>query len=181
MSLMNLRICLLIAWLMTSACSEAATSFQSVQLSADAAQLTVTRSDGTRFDAPRLGDQDSFASPAMAADHQAVGWLALYPGVGASYSMPLELVVLDTAGHLQRFAGDFGMVFGWCFDPRSRAVVYRVQLPHGSSPIQFEMRDFRSRRLLKRFRLEAVGPDESETEVLRRKAPRWTACAHPAS
>lgn len=172
------RVFLFLVGVMALACSEAA-SFRSVQLSADGKQLTVTRSDGTSFEAPRLGDQDEFGSPAISADHRAVGWLALYPGVGASYSMPLELVVLDTDGHLQRFSGDFGMVFGWCFHPRRHAVIYQVRLPHGSSPLEFEMRDLSGRRLLQKFRLEAVGPDASELEALRRKAPKWTACAHP--
>jgi hypothetical protein len=113
----------------------------------------------------------------VSANHRHVGWLALYPDRGASYSQPIELVVMDPAQRLHRFTGDLGMVFGWCFTPDSEAVVYRYAFPHGMTPVGFDMRRIRDGKLQRQFQLAPVGPHEDTDEVVRDKAPRWTRCA----
>ncbi len=155
--------------------------FKGVRLSDEGASLHILRTKGQPFEAPKLGPQDGFEEPRVSADHRHVGWLALYPDQGASYSQPIELVVMDGARQLHRFTGDLGMVFGWCFTPDGEAVVYRYSFPHGSTPVGFDMRRIDDGRLLRQFRLPPVGPDEDEDQVVRKKAPRWTRCAQAAT
>lgn len=146
-------------------------------LADDGATLVVRRSDGTRVDAPRLEDQDSFAKVATSPGAESVGWLALYPNRGASYSQPLHLIVLGLDGRVQRFSGSFGMVYGWCFGDAGRSVVYTYSLPHGASPIGFEQRRVADGGLLRQFVLEPVAPDQDIHAVLRLRAPAWAICA----
>jgi len=160
------------------ALSAEAADFRKAQLTEDGAKLTITQSDGLSFNAPRIDDQDGFADPGVSINFRYAGWLALYPGHGASYSQPLHLAVIDTSKHIHRFAGDFGMVFGWCFAEKNNAVIYRFAFPHGITPIGFEMRRIKDGKLLRHFLLEPIGPDEDEYQVIRAKAPVWTRCAH---
>ncbi len=167
---------LLIAMFVAAPACHAA-EFKGVRLSDDGATLEVLPANGQSFDAPKLGTQDSFEQPRMSTDQRHVGWLALYPDKGASYSQPIELVIMGRGQRLHRFSGDLGMVFGWCFTPDSQAVVFRYSFSHGKTPVGFEMRRIGDGRLLRHFRLEPVGNDEDEDEVVFAKAPRWTRCA----
>jgi hypothetical protein len=90
-------------------------------------------------------------------------------------------VVLDASKQTKRFKGDFGMVYGWCFTKDSAAVVYKYQFSHGISPIGFEMRRLRDGKILRRFRLEPMKPDDYEDQVIRARAPAWTKCAQQSA
>jgi len=161
--------------------SAQAAGFREARLDDKGRKLTITESAGRAFSAPRSEDQDSFEKPGVSRNHRYVGWLALFPNGGASYSQPLYLAVLDSSKKMERFAGDFGMVYGWCFTKDSTAVVYRYQFPHGATPIGFDMRSLRDGRILRSFRLEPMGPDEDEEEVIRESAPEWTKCAQASA
>jgi len=164
-----------------AASAAGATEFRVTQLDNGGSKLTITQSDGKAFSAPKIDDQDRFEKPAVSMDHRYAGWLALFPNEGASYSEPLYLVVLDAAKQARHFAGDFGMVYGWCFTKDSNAVVYKYQFPHGMTPIGFEMRRLKDGGLLHRFRLEPIKPDEDEAQVIRARAPAWTRCAQESA
>ena len=163
------------------ALSAEATEFRHAELMDDGAKLTIFQSDGSSFPAPMLKDQDSFAAPAVSANHRYAGWLALYPDQGASYSQALHVVVLDAARHIRRFSGDFGMVFGWCFTDDGDAVVYRFTFPHGVTPVGFEMRRIEDGKVLRRILLDPISPNEDESKAIRAKAPRWTRCAQDSA
>ncbi|WP_292432637.1 hypothetical protein [Methylobacter sp.] len=169
------------ALILSVACSIAfsarAAEFLEARIDDSGSRLTVVRSDGATFSAPKFEDQDSFDKPAVSSNHGYVGWLALFPNQGASYSQPLYLVVLDSSKRARRFAGDFGMVFGWCFVKGSDTVVYRYQFPHGVTPIGFDMRRLKDGKLLRRVRVQPIKPDEDESQVIRAKVPAWTRCA----
>lgn len=154
-----------------------AATFLLAELKNEGARLLITRTDNTQTEAPAFKDQDGFAKPRIAPGGKSVGWLALYPNLGASYSQSLELVVLDDAQRLHRFAGNFGMVYAWCFNVRGDAVVFKYQFPHGSTPIAFDMRRVSDGHLLRHTTLDPIGPDEDEKTVVRNRAPKWTSCA----
>lgn len=162
---------------LTIALSVQAASLSGARLESGGAGLVVVQDDGSTFHAPKIEDQDSFRKPRVAADHRHVGWLALFPDRGASYSQPLYLVVLDASRQLRRFSGDFGMVFDWCFTKSSDAVVYRYQFPHGLTSTGFDMRRLSDGKLLRRALLDPIDFDDDETQVIRKKAPLWTRCA----
>jgi len=110
------------------------------------------------------------------SDSRLAGWLALYPNLGASYSQPLHLVVVDTENRIHRFAGDFGLVWDWCFTRDSRAVVYRYRFSHGVSPIGIDLRRIADGKLIRHFELAPVAPDVDEDLAIERQAPAWAAC-----
>jgi hypothetical protein len=172
----------LLAMMLVAASASRGADFKDVRLAGDeGSALLILRTSGKPLDAPKLGTQDSFDQPRLSANHRLVGWLALYPDKGASYSQPIELVVMDRAQQLHRFTGNWGMVFGWCFTPNSEAVIYRYQFPHGRTPVGFDMRRVSDGKLLRQFRLEPAGPDEDGDEVVRDKAPRWASCARAST
>jgi hypothetical protein len=161
--------------------SAQAARFSAVKLESDGSKLQVRRTDDSMFAAPKFDSQDGFQKPAVSGNGRHVGWLALYPDQGASYSQPLHLAVLGPSGKVRRFEGDFGMVYGWCFTPKSDAVVYQYQFPHGATPIGFEIRRLSDGKLVHRVKLEPVPPDGDEAKVIRAKAPAWTKCAQESA
>ena len=171
--------------LLSAACSIAlsarAAEFLEARIDDSGSRLTVVRSDGPTFSAPKFEDQDGIDKPAVSSNHRYAGWLALFPNQGASYSQPLYLVVLDSSKRTRRFTGDFGMMFGWCFVRGSDAVVYRYQFPHGMTPIGFDMRRLKDGKLLRRVLVEPIKPEEDESQVIRAKAPAWTRCAQDSA
>jgi hypothetical protein len=152
-------------------------AFARAELLDEGASLNLHRDDGSSSPAPLLEDQDAFDKPAVARNGKYVGWLALYPDRGASYLQPIYLVVTDGANRINRFRSNFGMVFGWCFTPDSQAVVFESAFPHGMTPNALEMRRIDDGKLLRRFDLDPVGPDEAQEDVLLAKAPKWAMCA----
>lgn len=172
---MKKTVGLLAALLLATNCP--AQSFVATSLSPDGRELVLKRADGGMAGAPKFGEQDSFLKPAIAPDGRSVGWLALYPGFGASYSQPLNVVVLDDANRVRRFAGDFGMVYGWCFADGGAAVVLTYRFPHGISPVGYDKRRLRDGRLLARRRIEPVTAPEEEAGLLRSRTPAWASCA----
>ncbi|NMG30068.1 hypothetical protein [Aromatoleum evansii] len=161
--------------------SARAAEFIGVRIDEEGGKLTLIERGGSTLLAPRFGDQDGFDKPGISENHRYAGWLALFPNRGASYSQPIELVVMDTSKHTRRFSGNFGMVFGWCFAENSDAVIYRYQFPHGATPIGFDMRRLKDGKLLRRALVEPVNSDEDESEVIRTKAPVWTRCAQESA
>lgn len=151
--------------------------YDAVRLTGEGERLSLTLAGGKSMDAPKSGTQDGFEQPLVSRDGSFVGWLALYPNRGASYSQPLELVVMDGARHLHRFSGDWGMVYGWCFAPAGNAVVYRYSFSHGDLTPGFDMRRIEDGRLLKRFRMPDTGVDVDLVAAVRARAPSWTRCA----
>lgn len=154
-----------------------ASPFVRAELLSNGATLSLQRHDGSKFVAPKFDDQDFFDKPAIASNFSYVGWLALFPDRGASYSQPLYLVILDWSNRVHRFQGKYGMVFGWCFTEDGRSVVYEYSFPHGTTPIGFDMRRIEDGKLLRRFELAPIAPKDDEDAVLQAKTPRWARCA----
>lgn len=153
-----------------------ASGFAEALLEDEGHTLILVRADGVRSSAPKLEDQDSFAAPAVASNHEYAGWLAMFPNRGASYSQPIYLVVSDSRNRLNRFSGKWGMVFGWCFATQG-AVVYKYEFPHGITSVAFDMRRISDGRLLRRVVLDPPRLGMDEGEMLRGRAPSWTRCA----
>lgn len=127
--------------------------FTQALLDQDGGALRLYRADGSQSAAPKLEEQDTFGKPVVASNQRYVGWLALFPDQGASYSQPLYLVVMDTSNRLRRFRSDFGMVFSWCFSTKGTEVVFQSSFPHGATPVEFQLRRISDGRLLRRFQL----------------------------
>jgi len=167
-----LKLTPLLAALLAFELSANAAEFRAVRLSDDGKELVITQFDGSTVRAPRLQDQDSFDTAQVSTDGRYVGWLALYP-LGASYSEPIELVVLSQRQRLHRFHGHFGMVFRWCFWPKQNAVVYAFSFPHGQTDTGFELRRIDDERLLGRY---AIPFDAGKRNGTIRVAPAWVRC-----
>lgn len=153
--------------------------FTQALLDQDGGSLQLHRADGSQSAAPTLAGQDAFEQPAVASNRRYVGWLALFPNQGASYSQPLYLVVMDTSNRLQRFRGDFGMVFSWCFSPRGTEVVFQSSFPHGVTPVEFQMRRISDGKLLRRLELPENGSLHDEGSAWHQSLPSWAKCAGP--
>jgi hypothetical protein len=151
--------------------------FVQTSLDRDGRLLLLQRADGSQSPAPKLEGQDSFEKPAIASNRLYVGWLALFPNQGASYSQPLYLVVMDGANRLHRFRSEFGMVFDWCFSARGTEVVFQSAFPHGATAVEYEMRRISDGKLLRRFTVpeSAILPDEEATRHQPR--PSWARCS----
>ena len=157
--------------------SATSSTFARADLLGKGATLMLQRHDGSKMAAPKLVDQDFFGQPAIARNSSYAGWLALFSDRGASYAQPLYLVIMDRSNRVHRFEGEFGMVFGWCFTEDGRSVVYKYSFPHGRTPIAFDMRRIVDEKLLRRFELDPIAPEDDEDAVLQAKAPRWARCA----
>lgn len=171
-----MRLTVLVFTVCLAASVAHAAEFREARLDDGGRKLTITQSDGQTFAAPMLDDQDSFDKPAVSRNRRYVGWLALFPNMGASYSQPLRLSVLDSSKRTMDFVGDFAMIYGWCFTNDSQAVVYKYQLPHGITSIAFQMRRLRDGKILRSFRLEPIKPDADEAKVIRANTPAWASC-----
>lgn len=172
---MRLTIAFLAAvFVATNVCAQA---FVTATVAQDGAGLILTRAGNSPIIAPKLEDQDGFSKPAVAPGGGSVGWLALYPGYGASYSQPLGLVLLDQSNRLRRIHGEFGMVYGWCFVEAGTAVSLMYSFSHGITPIGYDKRRISDGKLLARKRLEPIPAGEDEAEILRRRTPAWAKCA----
>ena len=158
-----------------------AQTFSSASLVKGGTELVLKRVDGKVSVAPRFEEQDKFSQPRIAPDGRTAGWLALYPDLGASYSQPLALVLLDQTNRVQRFRGEFGMVHGWCFVDAGTAVVLMYSFPHGITPIGYDKRRIRDGRLLARRQLEPIPAEDDEAAVLSGRTPAWAKCALSAA
>jgi hypothetical protein len=150
--------------------------FVQASLDQDGRLLWLQRADGSQSAAPKLEGQDSFENPTIASNRRYVGWLALFPNQGASYSQPLYLVVMDGANRLQRFRSDFGMVFDWCFSPRGTEVVFQSAFPHGATPVEFEMRRISDGKLLRQFKVPESATLHDEESTRHQLRPSWAKC-----
>jgi hypothetical protein len=153
--------------------------FTQALLARDGGSLRLHRADGSQSAAPKLEGQDAFEEPAVASNRRYVGWLALFPNQGASYSQPLYLVVMDTSNRLQRFRSDFGMVFSWCFSPKGTEVVFHSMFPHGPTPVEFKMHRISDGRLLRRLKLPEDDSLHNGEPNWHQPLPSWTKCMAP--
>ncbi|OHX34552.1 hypothetical protein BJL95_18620 [Methylomonas sp. LWB] len=176
-----MKLQVLLLFTVITATSAEGAEFLETHLEENGARLTLTRSDGSNFPAPRIEDQDGFSKPAVSANKRYAGWLAMYRNQGTSYPQPILLAVLGPESRLRRFTGDFGMIYGWCFTGDSRSVVYKYQFPHGVSPIGFEMRRLADGKLQRKIQITPIAPDANEDEVIGGSAPAWTQCAQASS
>lgn len=156
-----------------------AASFKTFHISADQKHLVITRTDGSRVEAPLLPKQVEFASAGISADGSYVGWLALYPNI--SYPVPVYLVVMDSAGHVQKFKSE-ALIFEWCFLPDSKSVAYMYSSLHFTDYEGFEWRSLYDKHLLGKYEY----PDDSQgkpgqqainaREKAVKNAPEWVKC-----
>jgi hypothetical protein len=148
--------------------------YNAVVLSPDQAELTVTMTDGSRFNAPRFPDQVAFAQPQVSPDGKNVGWLAQFPNCCTSYPIALKLVVLAPSRQLHTFEGKELAIFNWCFVPGSASVAYTQSVLHGSNSQHFERRAVSDGRLLDEYEYPHDGVANM---AARKRAPAWVKCA----
>jgi hypothetical protein len=113
-------------------------------------QLRIITSSRREIAPRKDGDQLSFDKVAISADHQSVGWLALYPNCCTSYPIPLKLVVL-TRGTERTFTGNGLPVWEWSFSSDGKRVALRQAPVHGVAGLHFELRDIQSGRRMRSF------------------------------
>jgi hypothetical protein len=171
----------LVSLILISSFTEAAT-FGSVGLSDDASVLTVRMTDGTvlsprpetdRFDK----EQSEFVAPKISEDGKFVGWLAAYPGLGASYAMTAELVMMDLRRRLHHFHGDWALVGAWCFPNEPGEVVLAVSFSHGLTEHDVQLRRIDDDKLLARYRIPSGGQERAHALS---NAPDWFTCIRAA-
>lgn len=165
---------------LTVACPPAiAANFTAVKISADQTHLVITRSDGSQIEAQKLPDQVGFDSARIAPDGSYAGWLALYPNL--SYPVPVDLVIMDSAGHVQKFESD-ALIFEWCFLPDSKSVAFMDSSLHFT-----DGEDYQWWSLLDHIQLDTyVYPDDyrikpelranDERAKAIQNAPAWVKC-----
>jgi hypothetical protein len=160
----------------------AAGKFTSVTPSPDTgdtkSRLTITISDGTRFNAPKdvgqVGYENSYVSP----DGRYVGWLDMYPLPGADFNYPIPgpLVVLDLSRKPHYFGEHNSQsIFQWCFVPNVAEVAYMSGTLHFSDAATFYLQRISDGRLLATYDF----PDSKEKTArasARKHAPAWMRC-----
>lgn len=157
-----------------------AAEFIDTQLSKDHHTLLISTSDGREIKAPLAGSeytdvgggQDAFEDPQISNDGKYVGWLAAYPG-GASYSQPLHLTIMDQTEHVHYFAGEWGMVFRWCFGQKPGEVVYTISFPHGVTPTDFVLSRIDDEQVLAEYLIPEADPVRAKSIAT---APEWIRC-----
>ena len=147
--------------------------FDSPSVTAEGQDLKYRDASGRIHTSPRVEGQVRFSGPRVSANGRFLGWLAEFPTCCTSYPVALQLVVMDKGKRLTTFSGPQA-IFGWCFSPNSRAVVYRQEALHGPTDHVFEMRSVRSGNLIRRFVLPLQGP---ESQAQRGQLPNWAKCA----
>ena len=171
----------LLSLILVSSYGDAAT-FDSISLSDDASVLTVRMTDGTvvtpqlemgRFD----NKQSQFVAPKISEDGKYVGWLAAYPGLGASYAMPAELVVIDLRQRLHYFHGDWGLVSEWCFPNVPSEVVFSIAFSHGLTEQEIQLRRVDDEKLVARYFIPSGGQERAQVLA---NAPDWFTCIRDA-
>jgi hypothetical protein len=84
-----------------------------------AGKVHVVYGDGRDTLIPWEEDQVSSDAPAVALDHETVGWLVLVPNCCTSYPVPVVLVIYRS-GRIVQQIGDGMMVYKWQFLGRVR-------------------------------------------------------------
>jgi hypothetical protein len=117
--------------------------------------------DGKELRVPKEEDQVSCESFAVAADGEAAGWLVDYPDPGATYAIPMTLVVFRAGKVLRRINNGF-VIARWAFLQGGAQVAYSSNTAHGDRAPYYELRDLASDRVVDSWR----GP-------LNEKSPEW--------
>ncbi|MGH8373288.1 MAG: hypothetical protein ACRETO_11240 [Gammaproteobacteria bacterium] len=111
-----------------------AANFASATVSAHQTYMVIHTTAGS-YNAPTIPGQVGFASPAVSSDGHYIGWLALYPNL--SYPVPVDLMVMDENGNLQKFESD-ALIFEWCFLPSSKSVAFMSSSLHFTDGEEYE-------------------------------------------
>lgn len=139
-------------------------------------RLTITTSDGARFDAPKDAEQVGYENAYISSDGKYVGWLDVYPLPGADFNYPVPgpLVVLDQSKKLYYFRAGPQSIFDWCFVPGVAEVAYESGPLHFSNEANFRLRRISDGRLLATFSF----PNQSSAEraAAAKHAPLWVQC-----
>lgn len=162
--------------------SAAAGKFTSITPSPDTgdtkSRLTITISDGARFDAPKDAGQVGYENSYVSPDGKYVGWLAMYllPGADFNYPIPGPLVVLDQSRKPHYFGEQTSQaIFQWCFVPKVAEVAYMSGTLHFSDAATFYLQRISDGRLLATYDF----PDSREKAAraaARKHAPAWVRC-----
>jgi len=139
-------------------------------------RLTITTSDGARFDAHTNAEQVGYENAYVSPDGEYVGWLDMYPLPGANFNYPIPetLVVLDQSKNLHYFRAGPQSIFEWCFVPGVAEVAYESGPLHFSNEADFYLRRISDGRLLATFSF----PNQTSAErtAAAKHAPRWAQC-----
>jgi len=127
------------------ACSKHET-FQHANLDASG-ELRAVTSTGRILQVPQLGGQAGVEQIVLSPNHQALGWLSLYPNAGTTYPIPLALTVLRPDAAKTTIKADLP-IWQWAFASNDKQVVLREAPVHGSAPTHYELRDARTGTLV---------------------------------
>lgn len=130
---------------MLGACSSHET-FQQANLDASGEVRAVT-SAGHVVQVPQLSGQAGVEQIALSPNHQALGWLSLYPNGGTTYPIPLALTVLRPDARKTTIKADLP-IWQWAFASNDKQVVLREAPVHGSATTHYELRDARTGALV---------------------------------
>ena len=156
----------------------AAGKFTSITPSPDTgnaqSRLTITISDGTRFEAPKDAGQVDYENSYVSSDGKYVGWLAEYSLAGIDGPIPEALFVLDLSRKLHRFDMGDQAIFQWCFVPKVAEVAYMQGPLHGDDGGSFFLRKISSGHLLATY--DIPNSTDSGSAAARKNAPPWVQC-----
>jgi len=136
--------------------------FQQANLDASGEVRAVT-STGRVLQVPQVSGQAGVEQIALSPNHQALGWLSLYPNEGTTYPIPLALTVLRPDAGKITIKADLP-IWQWAFVSNDKQVVLREAPVHGSASTHYELRDARKGTLVASADVDANPAS---------KPPRW--------
>ncbi len=104
--------------------------------------------NGPTVAAPKGKHQTSLSRPAVAEDHQTVGWLGNYDSCCQSYPIPRQLVIWKS-GRIIRKLDAGAMIWNWRFYDGGKEVGFSDGPTHGTDvPYSYRLFDVPTGRLI---------------------------------
>jgi len=111
-------------------------------------------------------NQEGFSDVQLAEDRKTIGWTETYDNCGASYAVPLFVVLYHSGKIIQRIHSG-QMVWNWIFVDRGERVAVVWGPTHGPEVGDYILYDVRTGKLL----AEVYG--DAEIQALKPDAPQW--------
>jgi hypothetical protein len=137
-------------------------------------EVQITTQSGRRIIGPKDSEQVGAEMPAVSADRQSVGWIALYNVCAQSYPCPIKLIVLRN-GHVHKFVGA-QPIYRWCFLEGGKRVAFESEFPHGGYGVSYHLFDVATERELGFYVPPTVPPTVKNRCVLTDpdpNRPKW--------
>ncbi len=135
-----------------------------------ARDLMIRKASGETISAPKLTEQVGFEDVRISADGHRIGWLTLMPNDGASYPVPLKLVIFR-GDKIELVVSEGTCLGGWTFLENGAQVAYVLETCHFSTGKDAELRDTQYGGVLSKYALKRVDGDIPPDSL--RRAPAW--------